>query len=108
MEQIGDPLVHLVRNAIDHGLEMPEERVASGKDETGKIHLNAEHRGGNIVIEIVDDGRGIDPDKILTKAREKGLVAPEQELTVPEIYDLIFEPGFSTAATVSDISRSRA
>ncbi|BFM05985.1 chemotaxis protein CheA [Halioxenophilus aromaticivorans] len=104
MEQIGDPLVHLVRNAIDHGLEMPEERAAAGKDETGKIQLNAEHRGGNIVIEITDDGRGIDPDKILAKAREKGLVAPEQELTVPEIYDLIFEPGFSTAASVSDIS----
>lgn len=104
MEQIGDPLVHLVRNAIDHGLEMPEERLASGKEETGKILLNAEHRGGNIVIEIIDDGRGIDPSKILAKAQEKGLVSPDQDLTDSEIYELIFEPGFSTAAEVSDIS----
>jgi len=104
MEQIGDPLVHLVRNAMDHGLEMPEERVAAGKSETGRIQLNAEHRGGNIVIEITDDGRGINPDKILQKAQEKGLVSEGQELSLSEIYDLIFEPGFSTAAAVSDLS----
>lgn len=104
MEQIGDPLVHLVRNAIDHGIEGPEERAALGKNEMGKIHLNAEHRGGNIVIEIIDDGKGIDPDVIFAKACEKGLVSPDQELPTNEIYDLIFEPGFSTAATVSDLS----
>jgi two-component system chemotaxis sensor kinase CheA len=104
MEQIGDPLVHLVRNAVDHGLEMPEDRVASGKEETGKIILGAEHKGGNIVIEISDDGRGMDPEKILAKAREKGVVSEDQELTNQEIYELIFEPGFSTAAEVSDLS----
>ncbi len=104
MEQIGDPLVHLVRNAVDHGLEMPEDRVAAGKDETGKIVLAAEHKGGNIVIEISDDGRGMDAEKILGKAREKGIVSEEQELSDQEIYELIFEPGFSTAAEVSDLS----
>ncbi|GAB2191197.1 chemotaxis protein CheA [Sessilibacter sp. MAH1] len=104
MEQIGDPLVHLVRNAIDHGLEMPEERRAAGKNETGKIHLNAEHKGGNIVIKISDDGRGMDPEKIRAKAVEKGVIDAEAELSVAEIYDLIFEPGFSTAAEVSDLS----
>ncbi len=104
MEQIGDPLVHLVRNAVDHGLEMPEDRVAAGKDETGKIVLAAEHKGGNIVIEISDDGRGMDAEIILGKAREKGIVSAEQELSDQEIYELIFEPGFSTAAEVSDLS----
>ncbi|GAA6169125.1 chemotaxis protein CheA [Sessilibacter corallicola] len=104
MEQIGDPLVHLVRNAVDHGLEMPDDRVAAGKDETGKIVLAAEHKGGNIVIEISDDGRGMDAEKILGKAREKGIVSAEQELSDQEIYELIFEPGFSTAAEVSDLS----
>lgn len=104
MEQIGDPLVHLVRNAVDHGIEPPEERVAAGKPEVGKVKLNAEHKGGNIVIEIRDDGRGMDPQKLLAKARDKGIVGADQELTNSEIYELIFEPGFSTAATVSDIS----
>ncbi|WP_317931045.1 chemotaxis protein CheA [Halioxenophilus sp. WMMB6] len=104
MEQIGDPLVHLVRNAVDHGLELPDERLAAGKPETGSIRLNAEHKGGNIVIEITDDGRGLDPEKILNKAREKGIVAADQELSDAEIYELIFEPGFSTAAEVSDLS----
>ncbi len=104
MEQIGDPLVHLVRNAVDHGIEPPEERLACGKSETGKVYLNAEHRGGNIVIEISDDGRGMDAKKLLKKAQDKGLVAADQELTTQEIHELIFEPGFSTAASVSDIS----
>lgn len=104
MEQIGDPLVHLVRNAIDHGLETPEQRLAAGKNEIGTIHLDAFHKGGNIVIEIRDDGNGIDPQIILQKAREKGIVASDQELSEQEIYSLIFEPGFSTAAVVSDVS----
>ena len=104
MEQISDPLVHLVRNAIDHGLEPPEERLKSGKGETGNVHLNAYHKSGNIVIEISDDGRGIDTDRVLAKAKEKGLVPESAELTQQQIFDLIFEPGFSTAACVSDIS----
>ena len=104
MEQIGDPLVHLVRNAVDHGIEMPEERLAAGKPEAGKVYLNAEHRGGNIVIEISDDGRGMDPAKLLAKARDKGIVGADQELLPNEILELVFEPGFSTAASVSDIS----
>ncbi len=104
MEQIGDPLVHLVRNAIDHGVELPEKRRAAGKEETGTIYLDAYHKGGNIVIEISDDGNGIDPAKVLRKAKEKGVVAAEAELSDHEIYNLIFEPGFSTAEVVSDIS----
>lgn len=104
MEQISDPLVHLVRNAADHGIEMPQMRLAEGKSETGTIYLDAFHKGGNIVVEIRDDGRGIDPEKILSKARERGIVSNEQSLSTQEIYELIFEPGFSTAETVSDIS----
>ena len=104
MEQINDPLVHLVRNAIDHGLETPEMRVAAGKPETGHIELNAYHKGGNIVIEIIDDGQGIDATRILNKAIERGIVSKDQTLTEQQIYELIFEPGFSTAESVSDIS----
>ena len=104
MEQIGDPLVHLVRNAIDHGIEPTEERIANGKPEQGVIKLDAYHQGGNIVIEISDDGRGINPDIILAKAIEKGLVSEDDDLSESRIFDLIFEPGFSTAAVVSDIS----
>ncbi len=104
MEQISDPLVHLVRNAADHGIEMPESRLAQGKSETGTIYLDAFHKGGNIVVEIRDDGRGLNAEKILSKARERGIVGNEQSLSTQEIYELIFEPGFSTAETVSDIS----
>ncbi len=104
MEQIGDPLVHLVRNAIDHGIEPVEERLANGKLEQGTISLNAYHQGGNVVVEIKDDGRGIDASVILAKAKEKGLVDGAAELSESRIFDLIFEPGFSTAAVVSDIS----
>lgn len=104
MEQISDPLVHLVRNAADHGLEMPEERRAANKSETGTIYLDAFHKGGNIVVEIRDDGRGIDPEKILAKARDRGIVSADQQLVEEEIYELIFEPGFSTAEVVSDMS----
>ncbi|NRA84577.1 MAG: chemotaxis protein CheA, partial [Gammaproteobacteria bacterium] len=104
MEKIGDPLVHLVRNSLDHGLETPQERLDAGKDETGTVHLNAYHQGGYIVIDISDDGRGLNTAKIHEKAIEKGLVTKEQNLTDDEINSLIFAPGFSTADTVSDLS----
>ncbi len=104
MEKIGDPLVHLVRNSLDHGIEMPAARRAAGKLETGTLHLNAYHQSGNIVIEIVDDGAGLPRDKILKKAMERGLVRDDAGLTDDKIYELIFLPGFSTADTVSDVS----
>ncbi|MCP5306908.1 MAG: chemotaxis protein CheA [Chromatiaceae bacterium] len=104
IEKIGDPLVHLVRNSLDHGIESPEERLAAGKPETGTVHLGASHRGGNIVIEIRDDGRGLPRDKILAKAIERGLAKPEDHLSDKDVYELIFQPGFSTADQVSDIS----
>lgn len=104
MEKIGDPLVHLVRNSMDHGIEMPEERVAKGKPETGTVFLNAYHHGGNIVIEITDDGAGIDRDKILSKAITQGLVEEGESLPDARVYDFLFQPGFSTAEKVTDVS----
>lgn len=104
MEKIGDPLVHLIRNAVDHGIEIPEKRRAAGKSETGHVHLNAFHQSGNIVIEIRDDGNGLNIDKILQKAQQKGLVAADANLNKEQIADLIFLPGFSTADQVSDLS----
>ncbi len=104
MEQIGDPLVHLVRNAVDHGIEPVEKRLASGKSEKGTIWLNAYHQGGSIVIEIRDDGGGINRDAVFNKAVEKGLVEPNVTLTDSQVFELIFEPGFSTAKELSDIS----
>ncbi|WP_057831128.1 chemotaxis protein CheA [Colwellia sp. TT2012] len=104
MEQIGDPLVHLVRNAADHGIESCEVRLAKGKPEKGTISLDAYHQGGNIVIEIKDDGAGIDREIVLAKAVEKGLIDVNAILTESQVYDLLFEPGFSTAAEVTDIS----
>jgi two-component system chemotaxis sensor kinase CheA len=104
IEKIGDPLVHLVRNSLDHGIEMPEERVAAGKPETGTVRLSAFHKGGNIIIEIRDDGKGLDRDRILSKAIERGLVTEDQTLSDRQIYELIFLPGFSTAEQVSDVS----
>ncbi|RLA11337.1 MAG: chemotaxis protein CheA [Gammaproteobacteria bacterium] len=104
LEKIGDPLVHLVRNSLDHGLEIPEVRLAAGKPETGTLRLNAFHQGGNIVIEITDDGAGLNREKILAKAREKGLIGEREELSDEQIYNLIFQPGFSTADTLSDLS----
>lgn len=104
MEKIGDPLVHLVRNAIDHGIESTEDRIAAGKPEKGTIKLDAFHKGGNIVIEIIDDGKGINPEVIAQKAIEKGVISDASGLVESQIYDLIFEAGFSTAAEVSDIS----
>lgn len=104
IEKIGDPMVHLVRNSLDHGIEMPEDRVAAGKDELGTINLNAFHQGGNIVIEIIDDGKGMDKDVIYNKGIEKGLINEGDILTDRQIFELIFLPGFSTAAVVSDVS----
>lgn len=104
IEKIGDPLVHLVRNSLDHGLETPEKRLAAGKPETGLLHLNAYHQGGNIVIEISDDGAGLNQEKILQKAIERGLVAEDQVMSADMIHELIFMPGFSTADVVSDVS----
>jgi two-component system chemotaxis sensor kinase CheA len=104
VEKIGDPLMHLVRNALDHGLETPEERVAAGKPATGRLQLNAYHDSGHIVIEVNDDGRGLAREKILKKAIEKGIVTPDQTLSDAEVNMLIFAPGFSTADKVTDIS----
>jgi len=104
LEKIGDPLVHLVRNALDHGLETPEARTAAGKPEKGRIELGAQHESGNIVIRISDDGAGLDREKILKKAVEKGLVNGREELSDERIDNLIFQPGFSTADRVSDLS----
>jgi len=103
-ERIGDPLMHMIRNSVDHGLESPAERAAAGKDEEGTIHLSAFHRGGRIFIEIEDDGAGIDSAVILKKAIEKDMVSPEANLSDEEIYNLIFMPGFSTAETVTNVS----
>jgi two-component system, chemotaxis family, sensor kinase CheA len=104
MEKIGDPLVHLVRNSLDHGLETPDVRLAAGKDETGTLQLKAFHQGGNIIIEIHDDGAGLNEDKILAKAIEKDLVNEGDVLSPEKIHELIFLPGFSTADVVTDVS----
>lgn len=106
MEKIGDPLVHLVRNALDHGIEQPQERLDSGKSEVGLITLNAYHQGGNVVIEITDDGKGLDRTRIVEKAIESGLIHEKdaRSLSNEQVYDMIFQPGFSTAQEVSDVS----
>ena len=107
LERIVDPLVHLVRNGIDHGIEVPQVRLESGKSEVGTIELNAYHEGGSIIIEIIDDGAGIDCDKLWNKAQEKGVVASDarrEEMSDKQVLNLIFAPGFSTAEEVSDIS----
>jgi two-component system chemotaxis sensor kinase CheA len=104
VEELADPLMHMVRNAMDHGLEMPNDRAACGKSAVGCVLLKAQHQSGQVVIEISDDGRGLDPSKIRAKAIEKGLLAPERELSESEIFNLIFEPGFTTAAQVTNVS----
>ncbi len=105
VDRIGDPLIHLVRNSVDHGIELsPDDRVRAGKDKTGKIELSSFHKGGNIHIEIKDDGRGLDMNAILKKAMDKGLVKEGQSLSEREIYNLILLPGFSTAKKVTDVS----
>jgi two-component system chemotaxis sensor kinase CheA len=104
VEKLGDPLMHLVRNALDHGIEAPEVRIAKGKPARGTLRLNAYHESGSIAIEIIDDGAGISRERILAKARERELIGPNQILTDSEIYNLLFEPGFSTAEKVTNIS----
>ncbi|MEM7604835.1 MAG: chemotaxis protein CheA [Myxococcota bacterium] len=104
IEMIGDPLVHMIRNAVDHGIESPEERRAAGKPEQGTIRLSAAHEGQEVWITIKDDGRGLSREKILAKAVEKGIVGPDDNPSDAEVYKMIFAAGFSTAAEVTDIS----
>lgn len=103
IEKISDPLTHLVRNSLDHGIELPDERIAKGKDPQGTITLRAAHQGGNIVIEVMDDGAGLNRERILAKAKEKG-IAVNDGMSDAEVWQLIFAPGFSTAAVVTDVS----
>jgi two-component system chemotaxis sensor kinase CheA len=104
IEEIGDPLVHMIRNAADHGIELPGEREATGKRAAGTIRLEAFHEGGFVVIRLSDDGRGLDPTKLRAKAIERGLIAADAQLTAREALELIFAPGFSTASEVTDLS----
>lgn len=104
LDQLGDPLVHLIRNSIDHGIELPEERQRAGKSVRGTVRLSAAHVGSNVIITITDDGRGLDPEAIRAKAVEKGLIAPDARLSDRDIHELIFRPGFSTAKEVTNIS----
>jgi two-component system chemotaxis sensor kinase CheA len=103
IELLIDPLTHVVRNAIDHGIESPQERVRSGKAEMGTLHMRATHRGGSVIIEVSDDGRGLDRDRILAKARELGMPA-DDSMTDVQVWDLIYEAGFSTAKEVTNLS----
>jgi two-component system, chemotaxis family, sensor kinase CheA len=104
IERLGDPMVHMIRNSIDHGIETPAERLAAGKPRTGMIRLAAAHVGANVHISITDDGRGLDLEAIRKKAITQGLIAADSVLTEQEIYALIFKPGFSTAAKVTSVS----
>ncbi len=104
LDALGDPLTHLLRNCIDHGIESVEERRSSGKPETGKVSINAHHQGGNVVIEVSDDGRGLSREKVYEKAVERGLIDKNAEPGDHDLYGLIFEPGFSTAEEVTTIS----
>jgi two-component system chemotaxis sensor kinase CheA len=104
VEKMGDPLIHMIRNSIDHGLEGPGERLANGKPAMGTVRLSASHQRGGIVIRIQDDGRGLNTDRILAKAVERGLVRPNAGLSESEIHALIFLPGFSTAEAITDLS----
>lgn len=104
IERLADPLVHLVRNSCDHGLETPEDRIAAGKTEAGHIHLSARQQAGEVIITIKDDGRGINKDRVRAKAESSGLIAANASLTDQELYQLIFQPGFSTASQVTNLS----
>lgn len=104
VEELADPLTHMIRNSLDHGLEGPDERVSSGKNPEGRILLSAEHRGGRIIITVADDGRGINRDRVRSLAIERGIIAATDKLTDEEIDNLIFAPGFSTAEEVTDLS----
>ena len=104
---INDPLVHMVRNAVDHGIELPAERIQSGKPESGEVQLLAYHSAGSVVVEIRDDGKGLEREMLLNKAREKGLIGEsveERSLSDRDVFNMIFEPGFSTAQVVTDVS----
>ena len=104
IEQLNDPLVHIIRNSIDHGIEPADVREAAGKDRQGKVRLSAVHSGAQVLIQIADDGKGLDPEVIRAKAVEQGLISPEADLTETEIFAQLFEPGFSTAQEVTDVS----
>ncbi|MDM8565198.1 chemotaxis protein CheA [Candidatus Halobeggiatoa sp. HSG11] len=104
LEKMSDPLVHLVRNSLDHGIESPEQRKQVGKPEVGQLHLNAFHQSGNIVIQISDDGAGFDVERIRAKAVQKGWITQEEKITEEQLYEFIFQPGFSTSEEVSDLS----
>ena len=104
VERIGEPLTHLIRNAVDHGLEMPDVRVAAGKPAEGVVRLSAAHQSGRIVITVADDGQGINRARVKAKAIEKGIILPDAALTDEEIDNLIFAPGFSTAAAITNVS----
>src|SRR5690606_1596624 len=104
VEKIGDPLMHLLRNAMDHGIEPPEVRMAAGKPARGRLELNAFHDSGNIIIEVIDDGGGINIERVQSRALERGLIQPGQNLTEQETLNLLFEAGFSTTDTVSNLS----
>jgi len=104
IEQINDPMMHIIRNTMDHGIELPEVRIAKGKPKEGIIHLSAEHSGSNVLIQISDDGAGLDTDAIRAKAVEKGMIQPDDELTEKDIFSLIFLPGFSTSEKVTEVS----
>ena len=104
VEELADPLMHMVRNSLDHGIEDGEVRAAAGKNPVACIGLRACHQAGHIVIEISDDGQGLNPERILAKAMEKGLVGTAERLAENDVFHLIFEPGFSTAAQVTDVS----
>jgi len=103
IEKVSDPLTHLVRNSLDHGIEPPDERIAMGKDPQGTITLRAAHQGGNIIIEVSDDGAGLSRERILAKAREKGLPVSDS-MSDADVWQIIFAPGFSTAVVVTDVS----
>jgi two-component system chemotaxis sensor kinase CheA len=103
-EELSDPLLHMVRNSVDHGIEKAEERIAAGKPAEARIRLSARHQGGLVIIAISDDGRGLNSERIRSKAEERGLIAPNTQLTETEVYNLIFEPGFSTAEKITDVS----
>jgi len=104
VDELYEPMVHMIRNSVDHGIEMPDERIKAGKSKNGEIQLLAYHQGGNIVVEISDDGRGLDKDMIIEKATAKNLITDESKLSESEIYNLIFQPGFSTAKEITGLS----
>lgn len=104
LERLKDPMVHLIRNSIDHGIETPAEREAAGKNSVGKIILSAEHSGGEVLIKLKDDGKGLNKERIRARAVERGIISPDAELSEKEIFELIFSPGFSTAEKVTNVS----